>query len=169
MYCRLGNTHLALIRQHLLSLSAPDRLFRFNSSLCDMAIGRYCAEIDWDRCLRMGFVADGIVRGMIQLAPPTARYSGRREAALTVDRGWRRRGIGTRLVAESAQLAASSGCRCLVFYWHPENDRFLSFLTACGGFIAQQHPPIGWLLVPSNQASRRTQTTAQGCAVADVA
>ena len=57
------------------------------------------------------------------------------ELALTVERGMRRRGIGTYLVQTGARLLALRRVRRLVAYTLPDNRSFLTLSSRLGGEI----------------------------------
>ena len=86
------------IRDHLLRLDGEDRVLRFGGYASAAHIAAYCARLDWTRVLVAGYVAGGEVRGLGQLELIGAGWPRAAELAVSVERPFQNRGIGTALL-----------------------------------------------------------------------
>ncbi len=86
------------VREHLLRLDDEDRLLRFAGYLSDAQIDTYCANLDWGRALIVGYVVDGEVRAIGELKSMLDGGSRAAELAVSVERRFRSRGVGTALL-----------------------------------------------------------------------
>jgi RimJ/RimL family protein N-acetyltransferase len=86
------------VRDHLLRLDGADRVRRFGGYASAEHIAAYCERLDWSRVVVLGYVTGGEVRGLAQLE--LIRTSGPRaaELAVSVERPFQNRGIGTALL-----------------------------------------------------------------------
>ena len=94
-----------LYRQHLLRLDAESRRNRFGGAVADEFIERYAEPCALRDAVVYGFFVDGIVRGAAELR--LLERPGEAEAALSVERVWQSRGVGTALL-ERVLLAAGN-------------------------------------------------------------
>ena len=95
---RLWSGERDKIRDHLLRLDGDDRVLRFGGYASDAHIAAYCARLDWSRVLVVGYVAGGEVRGLGQLELIGAGWPRAAELAVSVERPFQNRGIGTALL-----------------------------------------------------------------------
>ena len=79
---------------------------------------------------RVSAVVDGVVIGVAQLSEVTA--DGARPLAVEVDPGWRRRGVGTRLLLDAGRLAQQLGATELVLVTGSDNQAVLPMVLAAG-------------------------------------
>jgi GNAT superfamily N-acetyltransferase len=86
------------IRDHLLRLDDEDRALRFGGYASAAHIAAYCARLDWSRVLVVGYVTGGEVRGLGQLELIGAGWPRAAELAVSVERPFQNRGIGTALL-----------------------------------------------------------------------
>jgi GNAT superfamily N-acetyltransferase len=86
------------VRDHLLRLDGADRVRRFGGYASAEHIAAYCERLDWSRVVALGYVTDGEVRGLGQLE--LIRTGGPRvaELAVSVERPFQNRGVGTALL-----------------------------------------------------------------------
>jgi GNAT superfamily N-acetyltransferase len=94
-----------LYRHHLLRLDADSRRNRFGGAVSDEVIERYAEPSALGDAVIYGFFVDGIVRGAAELR--LLERPGEAEAALSIERVWQSRGIGTALL-ERVLLAAGN-------------------------------------------------------------
>ena len=94
-----------LYRQHLLRLDADSRRSRFGGAVSDEFIERYAEPSALRDGVIYGFFVDGIVRGAAELR--LLERPSEAEAALSVERVWQSRGVGTALL-ERLLLAAGN-------------------------------------------------------------
>jgi hypothetical protein len=92
---RLSALERGKLRDHLLRLAPEDRLLRFGGYLSDSLIDAYCDGLEWGRAIIIGYLVDGEVRGLGELKPMARTLSRAAEAALSVERPYRDRGVGT--------------------------------------------------------------------------
>ena len=86
------------VRDHLLRLDGDDRQRRFGGYVNAAQVGAHCDRRDWSRGLLVGYIAGAQARGVGELtllgggSPRTA------ELAVSVERPYQNRGIGTALL-----------------------------------------------------------------------
>jgi GNAT superfamily N-acetyltransferase len=97
----LGETEL--YRQHLLRLDAECRRNRFGGAVSDEFIRRYSGPSALNGAVIYGFFVEGVLRGAAELR--LLARAGEAEAALSIERAWQSRGVGTALL-ERVLLAA---------------------------------------------------------------
>jgi RimJ/RimL family protein N-acetyltransferase len=108
---------------HLLRLDTEQRAFRFGYAVSDAWIEAYCAGTDWTRSVTLGCWIAGELRGVAELKlldrgwPPSA------EAALSVDRAFESRGMGTELCRRGLVIARNRGVSRVFMLCLPENRR----------------------------------------------
>jgi GNAT superfamily N-acetyltransferase len=100
---RLWIGEAELYRQHLLRLDAESRHNRFGGTVSDEFILRYAEYSALGDVIIYGFFVDGVLRGAAELR--LLEHAGDAEAALSVERAWQSRGVGTALL-ERVLLAA---------------------------------------------------------------
>jgi GNAT superfamily N-acetyltransferase len=79
---------------------------------------------------RVSAVVDGVAIGVAQLSEAPA--DGARSLAVEVDPGWRRRGVGTRLLLDAGRLAQQLGDTELVLVTGSDNPAVLPMVLAAG-------------------------------------
>src|SRR5208282_683051 len=103
---RLWPADLPAFREHLLRLDAPSRFDRFAMAVNNEFLIRYA-----DRCFGIddviyGYYIDGTMRGAGELrAVGNNIIGGSVEAAFSVEVAWRRRGVGTEMMARIVRAA----------------------------------------------------------------
>jgi len=97
----VGETELC--RQHLLRLDAESRRNRFGGTVSDEFIRQYSGPSELNGAVIHGFFVDGVLRGAAELRL-LARV-GEGEAAISIERAWQSRGVGSALL-ERVLLAA---------------------------------------------------------------
>src|SRR5207248_9416844 len=102
---RLWIGEAELYRQHLLRLDAESRRNRFGGAVSDEFIRRYAQSSALSGAIIYGFFVNGVLRGAAELR--LLEHGGDAEAALSVERPWQSRGVGTALL-ERVLLAARS-------------------------------------------------------------
>ncbi len=86
------------VRDHLLRLDGEDRALRFGGYASTALIAEYCEKLDWSRALVIGYIAGGEVRGLGQLELIGAGWPRAAEFAVSVERPFQNRGVGTALL-----------------------------------------------------------------------
>jgi GNAT superfamily N-acetyltransferase len=96
---------MPLLREHLLRLDPESRRDRFHGATDESFIESYAARCLADGTVVIAYVEDGKVLGAAELHQPDTSQDGMPEIAFSVERGLRRKGIGSilfrRLIAEA--------------------------------------------------------------------
>src|SRR6266508_2127792 len=92
-----------LYREHLLRLDAESRRNRFGGAVSDELIRKYSGPSALNGAVIYGFFFEGVLRGAAGLR--LLARAGEAEAALSIERAWQSRGVGTALL-ERVLLAA---------------------------------------------------------------
>ena len=130
---RLWPVERALVPDHLLRLDSEDRRFRFFQSINDTSIIDYCERIDWAQTAFFGFFDKDDLRGMAELVLPRAACAGEAEIALTVERSYRNRGIGSDLVHRALAHARNRHIGNVHLSCLYENASMRFTAAKCGG------------------------------------
>ena len=123
------------VRDHLLRLEREDRQLRFGGYASAAHIAAYCEGLDWSRGLVLGYVVAGHVRGVGELKLIGDASSRAAELAVSVERGFQNRGIGTALlrrlvIAARNRLIARIHMVCLI-----ENGRAVRMARRLDGTL----------------------------------
>jgi RimJ/RimL family protein N-acetyltransferase len=115
-YRRLDAPDARHLRAHLLRLHPDDLRSRFMATAPRRMVERYVRGIDWRGSVLTGCVVGRSLRGVCELHPITGS---RAEIAVSVERHFQGRGIGTALLSRTLLLARNRGLtalelRCLV-------------------------------------------------------
>jgi GNAT superfamily N-acetyltransferase len=92
---RLGVGETKLYREHLLRLDAESRRSRFGGAVSDEFVRHYAESFALSRVLIYGFFVDDVLRGAAELR--LLEHAGDAEAALSVEKAWQSRGVGSAL------------------------------------------------------------------------
>ncbi len=95
---RLWPIELDRIRAHLLRLDPESRRLRFGGLVGPAQIEAHCAGLETSHAVLFGYVAGGAVRALGELLPIAGSDGRGAELAISVERRWRNRGIGTELL-----------------------------------------------------------------------
>ncbi|HZH27517.1 MAG TPA: GNAT family N-acetyltransferase [Azospirillaceae bacterium] len=91
---------------HLKRLEGADRRSRFTGAVGDAGIDLRCGRLDWTRTIVVGAFVDGILRGAAELSADVPLWRpGGAELAVSVERPFQGRGIGTELTRRALNLA----------------------------------------------------------------
>src|SRR5215470_5665597 len=108
---------------HLLRLDPQQRAFRFGRAVGDEWVAHYAAGTDWFRSLVLGCWIGGELRGIAELKMLARDWPRSAEAALSVERAFEDRGIGTELFHRGLVIARNRGIVRVSMLWMPENLR----------------------------------------------
>lgn len=116
---RLGEPHLGEIEDLLLRLDRETRCHRFGHVVTDAALRAHAAKSVRDASSLIGVYAGGSLRGLLELYPcaPGSKV----EAAVVVERDWRRRGLGWLLLRAAIRSARGSEARVLRLIFPRDN------------------------------------------------
>jgi GNAT superfamily N-acetyltransferase len=96
---RLARPHRAELQEFFLRLDRDSRCRRFGHAASDHVVAAHAAAALEDACV-IGVLVDEILRGVLEIY--SCAPHGLPEAALVVDQGWRRRGLGWSLLRAAA-------------------------------------------------------------------
>jgi len=103
---RLWPADLSAFRDHLLRLDAQSRFDRFAMAVNENFLMRYAERCFGFDDLICGYYVDGVLRGAGELrAVGNNIIGGSAEAAFSVEKEWRRRGVGTELMSRIVRAA----------------------------------------------------------------
>jgi GNAT superfamily N-acetyltransferase len=179
---RLWPIELDRVRAHLLRLDTESRRLRFGGLVGPAQIAAHCAGLDSRGVVLVGYLEAGELRGLGELLLATASGVRSGELAVSVERRWRNRGIGTELLrrlitAARNRLIGRLDMICLI-----DNDRVLRMARRLegrlsfegGAALARIEPPWPtlWTLLeetihaaPVGTASWMRPSGAQGAAL----
>ena len=140
---KLWSVETDAYRDHLLRLDPESRHNRFNAA--DDTVRGYAATVCGSDVILHGFFVDGVLRGVADL-----RIFGREaEAAFSVEKRWRRRGIGSALLERSLLAARNRGAKLLQVCCLVDNYRMqqlarkfeAELISDCGTVIGTMENP----------------------------
>lgn len=117
---RLKRREADLFGQHLHMLDADCRRMRFGHAVCDQFISDYVAQIEHSQADLFGAFVGGVMRGTGELHR-TRAIPDLAEAAFSVERNWRRCGLGRKLLKRLVAQAQNEGITRLLMVCLPEN------------------------------------------------
>lgn len=118
---RLWPAERDLFIAHLLRLDALTRRERFGTAVNDDFLVNYANTTFGVGGLVYAYIEDGEVRGAAELRGLEDLIAQTGEAAFSVEKAWRRRGIGESLFARLLTAARNRGIRTLYMTCLPEN------------------------------------------------
>ena len=119
-YRRLDGQDARMLRAHLLRLHPDDRRSRFMATAPKQMVDGYVRAIDWRHAVLVGCFIGRSLRGVCELHPINGR---RAEMAVSVERRFQGRGIGTGLLSRTFLLARNRGLVDLEFRCLANNQR----------------------------------------------
>jgi GNAT superfamily N-acetyltransferase len=131
---RLWFGETELYRQHLLRLDAESRRNRFGGAVSDEFIRRYASALGG--VIIYGFFLHGVLRGAAELR--LLARAGEAEAALSIERAWQSRGVGTALLEHLLLAARNRQIRRLHMLCLAENRRMQQLARKFGAELSFQ-------------------------------
>ena len=120
---RLWPSEAAAFEAHLLRLDQTGRRMRFSGAVSDIFIQHYAATCLEDAEIVFGWFEEGVLRAAVELHR-IGGYSNRTgEAAFSVERTFRDRGIGSDLMARAVLAARNLGMQRMIVCCLRENQR----------------------------------------------
>jgi len=92
-------------QDHMLRLGPEERAARFSGYLSDDAVIRYCEGISWLRESLIGAFEDAVIRAAVHLPFVETSWPRVVEMAVTVEKEWQSKGIGTELCRRALVFA----------------------------------------------------------------
>jgi len=152
---------------HLLRLDPEQRAFRFGRAVGDEWIRGYCAGTDWARSVTLGCWIAGELRGVAELKILDPLWSRTAEAALSVERAFEGRGIGTELFRRGMLIARNRGIVRAYMLCLPENHRVQHIARKLQPQVVHNSDQIECeiALTPANPLSIAAEICDDGCAL----
>ena len=125
---RLYKPDLPLFRDHLIRLDPATRFDRYGLQVSDAYLADYAELCFGHGAITYGYLEDGVVRGAAELRTyPSKEPPGHKdaEAAFSVERPWRRRGIGTQLMGHVVLAARNRRIVTLTIFCLRHNQAML--------------------------------------------
>jgi len=130
---------LPLVRDHLLRLDPESRHDRFQGFMHDSFIKRYAAKCASDGTIVIAYLENGMVRGAAELHPPDQSPGSEPEIAFSVERGVRRRGVGTAFFCKLIDEGRAKGYRSLRVTTGAQNEAMLALANKFGAHLRFRH------------------------------
>lgn len=124
------------ICDHFRRLTPGDRLARFAHQVDESGIDAFCRQMSWLRMHLLGHFLDGGIRGLGELRLHGYRWPITAELALSVERAYQNRGIGTELFGRLLLFARNRGVRAVWMQCRLENLRMRRIAVRFGARIA---------------------------------
>ena len=105
---------------HLLRLDPESRRNRFGGTVSDDYIRGYAQPSNLAGAVLHGFFVDGVLRGIAELRPLPGDEA---ETALSIEKEWQGRGVGTALLERTLLAARTRATKLLHLTCLPENRR----------------------------------------------
>lgn len=124
IFRKLRPDEFSAYEDHLLRLSARDRISRFHAGTADEAIGLHCGRMRWPETRLIGCFIDGELRGALELQSfqrPGATVGA--ELAVSVEESFQGRMIGTELVRRGLLVARNRWIRAVGMFSLHDNFR----------------------------------------------
>jgi GNAT superfamily N-acetyltransferase len=135
---RLTAAEQPLFREHLLRLDADTRVDRFNGPTDDLIIEQYVDRCASSGAIIIGWFEDGVVRGAAELHK-SEDLPGQGDGAFSVERDFRRKGVGSILLAQLLEAARERGYRSLRITTQPQNMAMQALVRKFRGKLSLDH------------------------------
>lgn len=132
---RLWLSDASVMCSHFSRLSHSDRYQRFAHHIDDTGIERFCRELNWFSTVLIGHFAEGGLRGVGELRLSGLRPPLTAELAISVERHFQNRGIGTELFRRLVVLARNRGVRTIHMQCLMDNIRLRRIAAKFGAQI----------------------------------
>jgi RimJ/RimL family protein N-acetyltransferase len=152
---------------HLRHLDSEQRAFRFGHAVTDEWIAQYCASTDWGRSVTLGCWIAGELRGVMELKMVGQVWSRHAEVALSVERAFEARGMGTELFRRGLLVARNRGIARIYMLCLPENHRVQKIARKLQPRVAQSSDQLECeiVLTPPDALSLAAEFCDDGCAL----
>ena len=130
---KLWRQEAPLYAAHLRRLNAEDWRARFMGTTNRRFARRHVDRIDWARAVVLGAFVDGRLRGVAELQPLRCTPEPEAELAITVERRFQNRGIGSELMRRLITAARNRGIKKLQLVAQPDNGRMRSLIRKFSG------------------------------------
>lgn len=135
---KLTGADLPRLKDHYDRLDADDRYLRFGHHMGTDAVHGYLDGIDFGDTVLMGQVEGDAVHAMVEVVPLTDGWTRTGELALTVEKPWRGRGIGTELCRRALVLACNRRIREVAMICLTENVQMQRIAAKLDGRVLRR-------------------------------
>lgn len=125
VFRRIAAVERDKVYDHLLRLDDEDRLLRFGNRRTDQQLRAYCDALDWQHGLVIGYVIGGELRAIGEFKPFGKTWFDDAEIALSVERPWQDRGIGSELLLKLIIIARNRMIRSVYMLCLPKNAKLV--------------------------------------------
>ena len=129
VYRKLSSGDGETLRRHYYRHHFDDLRLRFCGVLSERALADYCERFDWKHKIVIGAEIDGVLRGAAELALPRDGVTQTAELALSVERQFQNRGIGTELLRRGLLIARNRLIPAVSMTMLAENGRMHALAT----------------------------------------
>ncbi|MGO9007998.1 MAG: N-acetyltransferase family protein [Beijerinckiaceae bacterium] len=142
---RLWPSDVVDYREHLLRLDGNARYSRFCTIMSDDVIIRHAEKCFGPDCLIYGLYIDGVLRAAAELHvldPGATKFTGEAEAAFSVEKEWRYKGIGGILMERVIRAACNRGLRKVIITCLPQNFAMQSLAKKFGADLSFERDEV---------------------------
>lgn len=150
-FARLGPDDADRYLDHLMRLDSQDRRFRFFDNPPEFMIALHAGAATSDGRAVLACAAEGEIRGAAELVPDVTDAA-LGELAFSVERRWRRLGLGAALMRKMIDIAREKGVSRLELEILPENEA----MQALARRFATDLEPRGDTIVAKISATPRS-------------
>lgn len=123
------------IKKHFKRMNGVDRFSRFFSAMSDDGIDRYVDGFDWSRMTATALFEGEVLIALAELGWEAGTRPGTAELAVSVERGFRRRGAASWVVDEVVRQGRLRGVRHMHASWIGGNDAIARIMRGHGAKI----------------------------------
>ncbi|MGP0061130.1 MAG: N-acetyltransferase family protein [Beijerinckiaceae bacterium] len=142
---RLWPSDVADYREHLLRLDSKARYSRFCTFISDDVIIRHAEKCFGPDCLVYGLFVDGVLRAAAELhvfERGATKFTGEAEAAFSVEKDLRHKGVGSMLMERVIRGARNRGLRKVVITCLPQNFAMQSLARKFGAELSFERDEV---------------------------
>lgn len=132
VFRKLLPTERRLYGDHLRRLDAADRYARFTGTVSTESVDRHVERLDWSRTIVLGALERASLVGAVELCTDRALWPDEAELAISIERAYQNRGIGSVLVRRALTVARNRGVRRVHLLCLPENRRMRGLVRRLG-------------------------------------
>lgn len=135
---RLWPSDVAAYRAHLLRLDSDARYSRFLAFMSDAVVAAHANSCFGADTSVFGFFVDGEIRGAVemhQLTSPGGVRISEAETAFSIEKAWRRKGIGSALLDRVILAARNRGLQAVIVTCLPQNSAMQNLAKKFGAVL----------------------------------
>jgi GNAT superfamily N-acetyltransferase len=145
---RLGSRDRDRLRDHLLRLDSEDRQLRFGAHVSPAQVAAHCAALDTGRTLLLGYLAQGELCAAGELTALVGAGPRSAEIAISVERRFQGRGIGSALLRRLIVAARNRLFERLYMVCLIDNGRMMRLARRFGGRLEVEQGAVAARIDP---------------------